>query len=232
MAKPFVTGYQGFFNPGLSVAISQGAQLSNVINCGGMALVGVILPSVFTGTALSFEIGDDEDGYQATGQIVVSGTTSNNDTITINGVVTTFKTVVTDATTQVEIKGTAALTAAALYAFLIASETAGLLDLTYSYVAAGTCIMVTAIVHGTDGNAYTFAKSSGDITLTPSGGTLTGGGFRALYDSSNAVISYTVAQGRSYAIDPKNFQGIPFLKLKSGSAELAPRTIVCTLKGL
>lgn len=230
MAKPFVTGYQGFFNPGQSVAIAQGGTISGVINCGGMCLTGVILPNVFTGTALTFQVGDDAAGYQATGQIVFSGTTSNNDTITINSTVITFKTVVTDATTQVLIGGTSAETAANLYAFLIASLTAALLLCTYSYTAAGTSLLVTAVVHGTAGNAYTFAKSSADITLTPSGGVLSGGGFRPLYNSSGQV-SYTVAQGRSYAIDPKDFQGIPFLKLVSGSAELAPRTIICTLKG-
>jgi hypothetical protein len=58
------------------------------------------------------------------------------------------------------------------------------------------------------------------------------GTYVPLYDSSNALVSMTVAQGRAYAVDPKNFQGIQYLKIKSGSSEAAARTIVCQLKGL
>jgi len=57
------------------------------------------------------------------------------------------------------------------------------------------------------------------------------GTYQPLYDSSNTLISYTVAQGRTYAIDPKNFQGVQFLKVKSGTAEGAARTVVLSLKG-
>lgn len=44
-------------------------------------------------------------------------------------------------------------------------------------------------------------------------------------------ISYTVQQGNYYAIDPKDFQGINFLKIKSGSNEGALRTLGVSLKG-
>lgn len=45
-------------------------------------------------------------------------------------------------------------------------------------------------------------------------------------------IEYTVAQGNYYAIDPKDFQGINFLKLVSGTAEDADRVVICSLKGI
>lgn len=229
MASPFVTGYQGFFNPGSIASIASGAQESSVINCGGMVLTGLMIPQVFTGTALTFEMGDSVDGFQAQGQIAFGGTTADADTLTIKGVVITFKNTVTVPASQVLIGASAAETAANLQAFLAATVNADLLLLTY--VTVGAVTLVKAKVHGTAGNAYSFAKSSSDITLTPSGGVLAGGGFQPLYDASNSLVSMTVAQGRAYAVDPKNFQGVQFLKLKSGSSELAARSIVCTLKG-
>lgn len=50
--------------------------------------------------------------------------------------------------------------------------------------------------------------------------------------TSGTALSYTVAQGKYYAIDPKDFQGINYLKIKSGSTEVAARTLVISLKGL
>jgi|WetSurMetagenome_2_1015567.scaffolds.fasta_scaffold219111_1 hypothetical protein len=57
------------------------------------------------------------------------------------------------------------------------------------------------------------------------------GTFEPVYNSSGAV-SYTVAASRYVAIDPKDFQGIQFLKVVSGSAEGAARTLTLSLKGL
>lgn len=57
------------------------------------------------------------------------------------------------------------------------------------------------------------------------------GTFVGVYDSAGAL-SYTVAQARYIAIDPKDFQGIEFLKIKSGSNEGADRTLVCSMKGI
>lgn len=48
---------------------------------------------------------------------------------------------------------------------------------------------------------------------------------------SGTALSYTVAQGTYAAIDPKDFQGVRFLKIKSGSTEGADRTLICSLKG-
>lgn len=48
---------------------------------------------------------------------------------------------------------------------------------------------------------------------------------------SGTALSYTVAVSGFYAIDPKDFQGVQYLKIKSGSAEGAARTLICALKG-
>lgn len=119
MPRPLVTGYQGLTNPGLDIVIANGAQSSAAFNCGGMSLVGVLLPAAFTGTALTFEVSTAIDG------------------------------------------------------------------------------------------TFVPLKSS----------------------TSGTALSYTVAQGTYCAIDPKDFHGVQFLKIKSGSAEGGARTLTCMLKG-
>lgn len=49
--------------------------------------------------------------------------------------------------------------------------------------------------------------------------------------TSGSALSYTVAQGTYAAIDPKDFQGVQFLKVKSGSAEGGARVLKLALKG-
>jgi len=49
--------------------------------------------------------------------------------------------------------------------------------------------------------------------------------------TSGTTLTYTVAQGTFIAIDPKDFQGVRFLKVKSGSSEAAARTLTLSLKG-
>lgn len=56
------------------------------------------------------------------------------------------------------------------------------------------------------------------------------GTYEDLYNSSGQV-SYTVSQGKAYALDPKDFYGVRFLKIKSGSAEGAARTVTIGVKG-
>lgn len=221
-------GYDGNFVPSVPVTIAVGAQESSAVPTKGFLLSGMIMPPVLTGTAISFMIGDSEDGFQAQGQIYFSGVTSDGDTIEINGVVITF--VDADPTgDEVLIGGDAEETADNLFEFLSSTEDEDLLAC--SYVQSGDVIMVTFIEHGADGNAITFDKSSSDITLAPAGGTLSGGGFRDLYNPSNTIISMTVAAGRAYAIDQTYFKGIEYLKIKSGSVELAPRTVLLSLRG-
>ncbi len=228
MTSKFVTGYQGFFNPSQAVSIAASGTDSEVINCGGFVLTGISLPTLFTGTALSFLVGDTTDGFQATGSILFADKPTNGDTLTINDTVITF----VDATptgNEVLIGADGPTSAALLQTFLAASLDAGLAACTYA--TNGALTIVTAIVHGTAGNAYTFAKSASVLTLTPSGGTLGGGGFRPLYNSSNSLVSMTVGAGRCYAVDPANFQGVRYLKIKSGSSETAARSLICSLKG-
>ncbi len=72
------------------------------------------------------------------------------------------------------------------------------------------------------GTAVTFEASSAiDGTFVPVKST-----------TSGTALSYTVAQATYAAIDPKDFLGVSFLKIKSGSAEGAARTLLLALKGL
>lgn len=68
-------------------------------------------------------------------------------------------------------------------------------------------------------------------TLTFEAAPTAGGTFVPVTDQAGDPISYTVAQGTYVAIDPKDFQGIQFIKLVSGSTEGADRTLTCTAKG-
>lgn len=51
--------------------------------------------------------------------------------------------------------------------------------------------------------------------------------FQALYDKNNAAISFTVTQGRTYALGDliQSLAGYRYMKLVSGSTEGADRTI-------
>lgn len=49
--------------------------------------------------------------------------------------------------------------------------------------------------------------------------------------TSGSALSYTVAQATFAAIDPKDFQGVQFLKIKSGTAEGAARALTLYAKG-
>jgi len=115
----FVNYNKGYFNPSVPAVIASSGTTSGAIDLQGMALVGLILPATFTGTALTFSVCDTLAG-----------------------------------------------------------------------------------------------------TYTP------------LYDASNSAVSMTVAQGRAYAVDPANFQGIQFIKIVSNATEGSARTIICSTKGL
>lgn len=228
-----ITGYQGNFQPSVPVSIAASAQESSVISLKGFALVGIALPPVFTGTALSFLVGDSEDGFQANGQVEFAQTIDSFDTLVINGVTITFVLADPDSSNnEVLIGANQTETMANLYAFLQSGEgDAALQDLTYS--SNGVFLVVTAVVHGTAGNSYTFtgANAGSVMIFTPSGGTLGGGGFRPLYTAANSLLSMTVAQGRAYLVDKDNFEGFGYLKIKSGSAEAGARSLVASLKG-
>lgn len=59
-----------------------------------------------------------------------------------------------------------------------------------------------------------------------------GGTYVALKSTTSGTsLSYTVAQGTYAAIDPKDFQGVRFLKVVSGSTEGAARTLKLATRG-
>jgi hypothetical protein len=70
------------------------------------------------------------------------------------------------------------------------------------------------------GTALTFLASVDGVTYSPVHST-----------TSGSALSYTVAQGQYCAIDPKDFYGVNFLQIKSGSSEGAIRTLAVSLKG-
>lgn len=74
--------------------------------------------------------------------------------------------------------------------------------------------------------AFTGVKVTFEAALT------VGGAYQPVVDKTGAPISYTVAQGDYVAVDPSDFYGIQFLKIVSGTAEAAARSITCSMKGL
>ena len=52
-----------------------------------------------------------------------------------------------------------------------------------------------------------------------------GGTYAALYNSSNALISFTTAASRAYKVTDDNLKGLRYIKLVSGSSEGANRSI-------
>lgn len=72
--------------------------------------------------------------------------------------------------------------------------------------------------------------TSTTLTFTAS---VDGTNFYALKSTtSGSALSYTVAQGTYAAIDPVAFYGIRYLKIVTGSAEGATRTLTLALKGI
>lgn len=110
-------------------------------------------------------------GVQASGTITLSGQPSNGDTVTIKGTAVTFVSG-TASGNQVQIAGSALLTAAALQTFLQNSADSNLAANTYNTIALVTTI--TARAYGVAGNSYGLVKSGSNITVSGSG-TLAGG---------------------------------------------------------
>lgn len=125
----------------------------------------------------------------ATGTITFPGNPANNDTITLNGVVWTFKT--SGATgTQTNIGANLAATLSTLVTNLNASADTSIDDATYT--GATATLTITHDTLGAAGNAYTLAASAAAV----SGPTLTGGGYRHRYVSgADALPAYSVEIG-------------------------------------
>lgn len=58
------------------------------------------------------------------------------------------------------------------------------------------------------------------------------GTFVPVVKADGSAVSYTVAQGKYSAIDPKDFGGIQFLKIVCGSTEGTQRALLLSLKGI
>lgn len=109
-------------------------------------------------------------GVEASGTILLTGVGTASDTVTVNGTVITL--VASGPTgNQVLIGGTAAITAANLWTFLVNSRDVNIVKGTYTL--SGATITCTYYEVGTVGNGFTLTKSSTAITL--SGSVLAGG---------------------------------------------------------
>lgn len=109
---------------------------------------------------------------KATGSIIFSSIPADGDTVTMNGVVWTFKTTPT-AAAQTQIQSTLGGTMVQLAADLNASANASLTVATYA--ATPTALTVSYDTAGAGGNAYTLAASAATVSgATLAGGTATG----------------------------------------------------------
>ena len=132
---------------------------------------GTGVTCVWNGQFFTIISGTTGAGVAAIGTLTFTGTTTDGDTVSINGKTLTFKDS-PSTSTQVQIGGSATATAANLMAYLLASTDALLTP--FSYSRSGAVVTVTENTVGTAGNSITFTKSSTEITISGSG-TLTGG---------------------------------------------------------
>lgn len=123
------------------------------------------LVAIMPGASLS------SDGVKAAGTVTLSGLPANNDIVTVNGVVFTFKTTSAPGPRDVLIGADASATAANLRAKLSASVDPAVEAASYGG-SAGT-VAVTYRTDGVVGNAFTLAKTGTNIAV--SGATLSGG---------------------------------------------------------
>ena len=54
VSKSVLTGYQGIFQPSVAVTIAASSTTSTLVYLKGFELTGILLPTAFTGTAVSF----------------------------------------------------------------------------------------------------------------------------------------------------------------------------------
>jgi hypothetical protein len=152
-----------------------GMDFSTALNLNGVASIVTAALSasgtcVWTGSQFEIISATSGAGVHASGTITFSGQPLADDTITVNGIVITFK-AASPTGNQVLIGSTADETAVNLYAFLANSVNVNIAASTYA-VASGV-ITVTAVAVGTGGNAITLTESATNVVV--SGATLTGG---------------------------------------------------------
>lgn len=68
-------------------------------------------------------------------------------------------------------------------------------------------------------------------SITFEAATTKNGTYQPIYNKSGQV-SYTITSGQFLAIDPADFYGVQFLKIKTGSNEGADRALAYALKGI
>ncbi len=148
------------------------------------------------------------NGYgstKATATITSSGVApSDGDTVTLDGVVYTFKTALTPTAGQVLIGASAAAALTNLAAAMMDYGTRGTNYATGTTVSAttrvksvsATVIIIEALKGGTSGNSIALAKSA--ATLTLSGSTLASGAGSDTKAGAGWTIAYTAAGKRSY----------------------------------
>ncbi len=178
-------------------------------------------------------------GTAASGFVGFSGNPSNGDTITLDGYLITFKSVVVDPTHDCLIGGTLGLTMANLTAVggaILLNPTAPALAVaTYTLDAIGfpARILITYKTGGSAGNNYTLAASA----ATPSGAKLTGGSGAS---GSGATFSGTVVNGSLTTVRVENpgsgFQlgDTPVLTIRGGGSDdmASAQASISTLSGV
>lgn len=169
-----------------------GLDFTAVTNLNGVATV---INNALTGGDISwdgskFTVESDTSGagVKASGTVEFLSNPSNNDTLTLNGQVITFKTSVSDPTDEVLIGGSKEATAANLQALLNATAISALTVADYS--TSGAVLTITYKTVGTGGNAYSLATSVA-LVLDLSGATLTGGAVPSSVSYASAAGSGT-----------------------------------------
>lgn len=134
-------------------------------------------------------LGEVVGGTRATGGYTFALNPSDTDTIDLNGVTFNFLDTVVDPTTDIDIKGTLALTMAELAAVLNASTDPDVEIATYT--ATSTGITVSYDEPGTAGNSYTLDTANGGNS-TRTGATLAGGANVGQFGAGSFEIAGTV----------------------------------------
>lgn len=170
-----------------------------------------------TTTKSSLKLDIKNGGTRATGNIVFVTNPANNDTITMNGIVFTFKTVATLAA-DVQIASTLKETLVNAAEKLNSSTNVAIN--VAQYTSTSTQITVKYKAAGVAGNAYTLVASVG----VPSGATLTGGVNGALTNGGafavNAIVEGLGANGNTDPDSSELYNGFA-LKLVAGIVDTA-----------
>ena len=150
-------------------------------------------------------------GAYASGTVTFSGAPSNNDTVTVNGVVYTFKTTPA-AARDVAIGATSALAAEYLAAAINADPSlvgTGFYSTTTAHTtciasASGAVVTVYARAHGTAGNSFTLAESGSSTTV--SGANLSGGAASNYATMTNLRFNSTSLKHRKVTVESEEIR--------------------------